>query len=256
MSGPGSDVVLALTLPSGGRVRTTWTPPAGRGRGWAWLQHGFLRGSRRLDGLAGLLSAAGLAVVRPELPSLRPRRSIHDARWLTEVALTIGRAVDVGLPQSRGIEAHGAWTFVGHSAGAAVAVHVATCLDARRVGTPTTAADGVTVVLLDPVDTVGGLMKAALRAGAPPWTSHVHACRPSRCNRHGATTRALAERGWRVTHHPGLAHPDPERIPADCQPVSVPGADPWLTPICGSPGSPADVAALASQVRAEVLRSP
>ena len=253
--------MLALTLPSGGRVRTTWTPPTGRGGGWAWLQHGFLRGSRQLDGLAGLLSAAGLAVVRPDLPSLRPARSIHDARWLTEVAFTIGRAVDVGLPQSRGIVAQGPWTFVGHSAGAAVAVHVAACLAARhgdtsRPGATTAAVDGAALILLDPVDTVGGLMDAALRAGEPPRAAHVHACRPSRCNRHGATIGVLAERGWPVTHHLGLAHPDPERIPADCRPGSVPGPDPWLARICGSPGSPADVAALASQVRAQVLRAP
>lgn len=239
------EVVLDLDLPSGGRVRTTWTAPAGEGRGWAWVQHGFMRSGAGLAGLAGLLARCGYAVVRPDVPSLRPTRSMHDARWLTEVALTVSRAVDVGIPQSRGIHASGAWALLGHSAGGAVAVHAAACLGARHRG-----ADVSALLLLDPVDTVGGLLAAAL-PGAPRGL--VHACRPSRCNRGGVTVRALADQGWPVVDHPGLAHPDPERIPASALPEDVPDAPAWLGALCGTPGSKEDVASLARQVRAALL---
>lgn len=237
--------MLALDLPSGGRLRTTWTAPQGEPRGWAWVQHGFMRHAADLAGLAGLLAGAGFGVVRPDIATLRPVRSLHDARWLTEVALTVARAVDVGIPQSRGIEAGGPWAVLGHSAGAAVAVHVAGCLEARPSGEAV-----ASLVLLDPVDTVGGILGSAL-----PGVSRgiVHACRPSRCNRQGATVRALALQGWPVVHHPGLAHPDPERIPPDARPGSVPAPSPWLARVCGAPGSPAEVAELARAVRGEVV---
>jgi pimeloyl-ACP methyl ester carboxylesterase len=241
------DTVLSLALPGGGRVRTTWTPPVGPGRGWAWVQHGFTRRASHLDGLAGLLAAEGLAVVRPDIPSLRPRRSLHDAAWLTEVALTVVRAVDTGIPQSRGIEAEGPWVLLGHSAGAAVATHVASCLEARHGG-PRVAA----LVLLDPVDSAGGLMAKALAGGGLQAAGIVHACRPSRCNRQGATVRELARRGWPVVDHPGLAHPDPERIPADGLVTGVPPADPWASRVCGTPGSRGEVAELARAVREEI----
>ena len=246
------EVVLALDLPSGGRVRTVWTAPVGtapmgEGRGWAWLQHGFMRSGAGLAGLAGFLARAGYAVVRPDIPSLRPTRSMHDARWLTEVTLTVSRAVDVGIPQARGVRAAGAWSLIGHSAGAAVAVHAAACLDARHGG-----AGVASLVLLDPVDTVGGLLAAAL-PGAP--RGNVHACRPSRCNRHGVTVRMLAGQGWPVVEHPGLAHPDPERIPASGRPEDVADAPAWLGTLCGKPGSREDVADLATEVRAELLET-
>jgi len=239
------EFVLSLDLPSGGRVRTTWTAPVGDGRGWAWVQHGFMRSGAGLAGLAGLLARAGYAVVRPDIPSLRPTGSMHDARWLTEVALTVSRAVDVGIPQSRGVQASGPWSLLGHSAGGAVVVHAAACLAARHRG------PGVaSLLLLDPVDTVGGLLSAAL-PGAPRGL--VHACRPSRCNRGGATVRELADRGWPVIDHPGLAHPDPERIPASARAEDVPDAPAWLGAVCGAPGSREDVAALARQIRDEFL---
>lgn len=238
-------MVLALDLPSGGRVRTTWTAPKSEGRGWAWVQHGFLRSGAGLAGLAGLLSAAGFAVVRPDIASLRPTRSMHDPSWLTEVALTIARAVDIGIPQSRGVVAPGGWTLIGHSAGGAVAVHAAACLAARHAGERVDS-----LVLLDPVDTVGGILGAAL-PGSPRGT--VHACRPSRCNRQGATARFLADEGWPVFDHPDLAHPDPERIPADGLPETVADAPAWLGALCGTPGSGEAVAVLARQVRAEVV---
>ena len=245
MSSAQTEVVLDLDLPSGGRVRTTWTAPVGEGRGWAWVQHGFMRSGAGLAGLAGLLARAGYAVVRPDIASLRPTRSMHDARWLTEAALTVSRAVEVGLPQSRGIHGAGPWSLLGHSAGGAVAVHVAACLASRHRG-----ADVASLLLLDPVDTVGGLLAAAL-PGAPRGL--VHACRPSRCNRGGVTVRALADQGWPVVDHPGLAHPDPERIQASARAEDVPDAPAWLGALCGTPGSREDVAALARQVQAELL---
>lgn len=235
-------VVLALDLPSGGRVRTTWTAPHAQGRGWAWLQHGFLRSGASLDGLAGFLAAQGYAVVRPDIPSLRPTRSMHEARWLTEVALTVGRAVDAGVPQARGIHAAGPWAMLGHSAGGAVVVHSAACFQAS--GRPV-----ASVILLDPVDTVGHLLARAL-PGAP--LGRVHACRPSRCNRHGDTVRALGALGWPVAEHPGLAHPDPERIPASGLAADVPDVPAWLGALCGTPGSGQDVAALARAVLADL----
>jgi hypothetical protein len=242
------DTVLSLALPSGGRVRTTWTPPVGQGRGWAWVQHGFTRRASHLRGLAGLLAAEGLAVVRPDVSSLRPTRSMHDPVWLTEVALTVARAVDAGIPQSRGIEADGPWVLLGHSAGAAVATHVASCLESRHGDGRRVAA----LVLLDPVDSVGGLLAKALAGGGLHAPGVAHACRPSRCNRHGATVRELARRGWPVIDHPGLAHPDPERIPADGLAASVAPADPWASRVCGAPGSGEAVAHLAQAVRADV----
>ena len=241
-------VVLSLALPSGGRVHTTWTAPAGEPRGWAWVQHGFTRRGSDLVGVAGMLALAGFAVVRPDIASWRPRRSMHDTGWLTEVALTLGRAVEVGIPQARGIAAEGPWVLVGHSAGAAVLTHGAACLGARHGVAPV-----ASLILLDPVDTVGGVLAAALESGPVASSVHVHAFRPSRCNRQGATVRLLEARGWPVTHHPGLSHPDPERIPPDAQAGSVPAAAPWLVRVCGEPGPAADVAELAQSVRAEAL---
>lgn len=238
--------MLALDLPSGGRLRTTWTAPQGEPRGWAWVQHGFMRHAADLAGLAGLLAGAGFGVVRPDIATLRPVRSLHDARWLTEGALTVARAVEMGIPQARGIEAAGPWAVLGHSAGAAVAVHVAGCFEAGPGLEPV-----ASLVLLDPVDTVGGILGSALPGVRRPGI--VHACRPSRCNRQGATVRALDRQGWPVVHHPGLAHPDPERIPPDALPGSVPAPAPWLARVCGAPGTPDAVAALAREVRGEVV---
>lgn len=252
------DAVIDLDLPGGGRVRTSWTAPARPGIGWAWVQHGFSRRGRDLAGLALLLSRAGIAVVRPDIGSWTPRRSLHDARWLTSVALTIGRAVEVGIPQARGVDAEGPWALVGHSAGGAVAVHAAACLGSRVPGGLPVSA----LVLLDPVDTVGGLLADALASTSPGSEAllpvvrrHVHALRPSRCNRHGATVEDLQARGWPVIRHPGLSHPDPERIPADAAAASVPEPAPWLGLACGEPGSAADVAALGRQVRDDVLQA-
>ncbi len=243
------DLVLDLDVPLGGRVRTIWTAPIGKPRGWAWVQHGFGRRASALAGCAELLAREGVAVVRPDIAWWRPRRSMHDSGWLTAASVTIARAVEAGLPQERGVGdgAPGLWTLVGHSAGGAVVGHSAACLQARVAGSVSS------LVLLDPVDTVGGLLSGVLSALEPALRdrSTVHACRPSRCNRQGATVAGLATRGWPVMEHPGLSHADPERIPSTLTgPALAP--DPWAARICGRPGSGADVLALAAAVREEV----
>lgn len=255
-------VVLDLKVPLGGRVRTTWTSPAQAPRGWVWVQHGFGRRASALAGCANLLAEAGIAVVRPDIAWWRPRRSMHDPAWLTAATLTIARAVESGIPQARGvgIDAPPSWAMVGHSAGGAVVAHAAACLDARRHDRSAVATSVSTLVLLDPVDTVGGLLAGvlpALDAGAALGDSlrdrsTVHSCRPSRCNRHGATVAQLRERAWRVVDHPGLSHADPERIPSTpAGPALSP--DRWAARVCGTPGSGSDVMALAEAVRAEVI---
>jgi pimeloyl-ACP methyl ester carboxylesterase len=198
-----------------------------------------------MRGLAELLADDGWAVVCPDIPSLLPRRSMHDPRWLTEVALTLGRAVDAGVPQARGVVGDGFWSFVGHSAGAAVVVHAAACIDARHPGPEGAGA----LVLLDPVDTVGSLLAQALPGIDPRRPRRVFACRPSRCNRHGATVEELRRVGWPVSDDLDLAHPDPERIPGVLRAQDVPAASPWLVRICGAPGSPDHVLGLGSGVR-------
>ncbi len=250
-SNHAADLVLDLDVPVGGRVRTTWTAPIGEPRGWAWVQHGFARRSAALAGLAQLLAGDGIAVVRPDIAWWRPRRSMHDATWLTAASLTIARAVEVGLPQARGVGvgAPAVWTMVGHSAGGAVVAHAAACLEARSGDSAGVAG----LVLLDPVDTVGGLLAGVFPALEDSLRDRavVHRCRPSRCNRQGATTAELAGRGWDVIDHPGLSHADPERIPGSpAGPVLDP--DPWAARVCGRPGSAEDVLALAAAVRAEV----
>jgi len=246
--------VLDLDVPIGGRVRTTWTAPTGTPRGWAWLQHGFGRRASALAGCAQLLAGEGIAVVRPDIAWWRPRRSMHDATWLTAASVTIARAVEVGLPQARGVGAGAPpmWTMVGHSAGGAVVAHAAACMQARAVGDGLSRVAGM--VLLDPVDTVGGLLTSVLPALEPDLRdrSQVHACRPSRCNRQGATVAELGSRGWAVTEHPGLSHADPERIPASRSGPALP-PDRWAARVCGMPGSGADVLDLTAQVSAEAV---
>ena len=244
------DFLLDLDVPLRGRLRTTWTAPVGVPRGWAWVQHGFGRRASELTGLAQLLAHEGIAVVRPGIAWWRPRRSMHDRTWLTAAAVTVARAVEIGLPQARGVGAGAppVWVLVGHSAGGAVAAHAAACFEARVPGS------AAGLVLLDPVDTVGHLLAGDLPALEPDLRARasVHACRPSRCNRRGATVADLRARGWAVTDHPGLSHADPERIPgAPAGPSLAP--DPWAARVCGAPGSGAEVLALADQVRAQVV---
>lgn len=249
-------LTLDLPVPLGGRVRTAWTAGAGAARGWAWVQHGFARGASALEGVADLLAHAGFVVVRPDIAWWRPRRSMHDPVWLTAASVTIARAAEGGLLRDRGLgaDAPPRWALVGHSAGGAVVGHAAACLQERS---PDAVA---TLVLLDPVDTVGGLLAGALpalEAGGGSGESlrdrsSVHACRPSRCNRHGATVAQLRSRGWGILEHPALSHADPERIPSNLAGPALP-PDRWAVRVCGAPGSGPDVMALGEAVRAGVV---
>ena len=234
------------------RLRTAWTPGRDPVRDWAWVQHGFARGGRHLAGLAGALGSAGVSVVCPDIASLTPRRSMHDPAFLTAAALTIARAVDAGIPQARGVEVgSGGWVGVGHSAGAAVIVHAAGVL-AARPGEPG-APRGL--VLIDPVDTVGGLLQAALPGLPADLPITVLACPPSRCNRGGETVAWLRRSGRaEIRDLPGLSHADPERIPASLLPVDVAPAGRAVRWACGAPGSADRVARLGEDVVAQVRR--
>lgn len=232
------------------RVRTTWTSGTDPTVGWAWIQHGFARRGRHLDGLAGALAAAGISGVRPDIASLTPRHSMHDPAFLTAVALTVARAIESGMPQGRGVDVDAtSWVGVGHSAGAAVVAHVAGVLSARPVGPESLRG----LVLLDPVDTVGGLLRAAL-PGLPPELPIVAlALPPSRCNRGGETVAWLARTGRvEVLHLPDLSHADPERIPASLLPADVAPAGAAARWACGPAGSADRVAALGEVTVAQV----
>jgi len=236
-------VVVDLDIPAGGRVRTTWRPAIGTPRGWVWVQHGFSRHARHLAGVAELLSSAGLVTVAPDIATLRPWRSLHDTTWLTSVTATVARAVEGGLVGSRGIDVRGGslpWTGVGHSAGSAVVAHAATVMAAR----------GSTVsglVLLDPVDTVGGVFARALPE-LDQVAMEALTCRPSRCNRAGALAITLAAAGRPVVPHPDLNHADPERIPGALDLARVPAPSRAAATLCGPAGSPSAVVGLAEDL--------
>ena len=233
------DLRLDLRVPGAGHIRTVWTPAAGGPRGWAWLQHGFARTSAGLAGLASGLAAQGICVVRPDLRSLTPRRSMHDRAYLTAVTLTLAAAVDEGTVAARGVPVSGPWLGVGHSAGAAVVVHAAAVLASRPV-------DIAGLILLDPVDTVGGLLAGSLPE-IPGIPIVAFACPPSRCNRQGRAALQLRARAD-VVDLPLLSHADPERIPGDLRASSVPPAGRVVTAMCGRGGSPPAVIDLGERV--------
>ncbi|MFM9048657.1 MAG: alpha/beta hydrolase [Actinomycetota bacterium] len=226
------------------RLRTAWTPGREPIAGWVWLQHGFARSAGPLGGLADALAARGMSVVRPDIASLTPRRSMHDPAFLTAVALTLANAIDAGIPQERGIAVGQGWVGIGHSAGAAVIVHGAAVL-AARPGLPGSPAG---LVLLDPVDTVGGVLARAL-AGVPAAVRIIAlACPPSRCNRRGRTARWLGATGRaEVVPMPGVSHGDPERIPGSLVAADVAPAGRAIRWACGPAGSPQSVAELGEE---------
>lgn len=243
--GGAVDLRLDLRVPGAGAVRTVWTPAAMEPKGWAWLQHGFARSSGRLGGLAGALASQGITVVRPDISSFTPWRSLHDRDYLGAVARRVAESVADGTVAMHGVAAGGPWLGIGHSAGAAVVVEAAAVLADQPV-------DLGGLILLDPVDTVGGLMAAALPGvGEVPMVAF--ACAPSRCNRHGATLATLTGR-VEVVDLPGLSHADPERIPADLRVSSVPPAGRAVTALCGAGGTPDAVVDLGERVLAVATR--
>lgn len=263
------NVVLDLSVPAGGQVRTTWRPAEGEPRGWIWVQHGFSRSARHMAGVAELLSAQGYVTVAPDIATLRPWRSMHDVTWLTSVATTIARALEVGLLDARGIPTAGPMIGVGHSAGAAIVAHAAMVLGSiHRGGGSGASADadpathGSRVVipidvaglaLLDPVDSVGRLFARALPSlDAVPIESMT--CRPSRCNRHGVLGDELVRAGRLVVPHPDLNHGDPERIPAQLIADVVPAPSRAIAAMCGPPGTAGEIVALGEALVASVER--
>lgn len=274
------NVVLDLSVPAGGRVRTTWRPAAGAPLGWIWVQHGFSRSARHMAGVAELLSARGYVTVAPDIATLRPWRSMHDVTWLTSVATTIARAIEVGLLDSRGIPTAGPMIGVGHSAGAAIVAHAAMVLgsihrgdrsdanvqDGSHAARGAPSGDGQAqrarvaapidvagLALLDPVDSIGQLFARALPSlDAVPIDSLT--CRPSRCNRQGILGAELARSGRPVAAHPDLNHGDPERIPAQLHANVVPAPSRAIAAVCGPPGSPGEVVALGEGLLTSVER--
>lgn len=244
-------VRLELAVPGArdAHVRTTWTSGTEPVVGWAWVQHGFARRGRHLDGLAGALASAGISGVRPDIASLVPRYSMHDPAFLTAVALTVARAIEAGIPQGRGVDVGTSWVGVGHSAGAAIVAHVASVLAARPVGPGTPRG----LVLLDPVDTVGGLLRAALPGLPADLPIVALALPPSRCNRGGETVEWLGRTGRvEVLPLPDLSHADPERIPASLLPADVAPAGAAARWACGPAGSADRVAELGEFAVAQV----
>lgn len=242
----GVGLLLEFDVPGirDGRLRTEWTAGREPAVGWAWLQHGFARGGHHLAGLAGALAGAGISAVRPDIASLTPRRSMHDVAYLTAAAITVGLAVESGIPTGRGIGTGSGWVGIGHSAGAAVVVHAAAVLAARGSGPGGPRG----LVLLDPVDTVGGLLAAALPGLPADLPIVALACPPSRCNRGGQTVQWLRRTGRaEVRDLPGLSHADPERVPASLDPAAVPSAGRAVRWACGPGGTPARVVALGEE---------
>lgn len=203
-------------------MSSLWDSPDGQVRAAIIAQHGFARSPERLSGIAGALCERGFLVVRPEVPSLRPRHSLQDPRWLDALGQEI-------VAEIRGRAGRVPILGVGHSAGAAVVSGWASHLAG--------------LVLLDPVDRHGRIE----RLGRDDPTGMAPALRvisadPSACNRHGLAARRLAAAGclragstWTTIE--GTAHQDPERIPASLAIEDVRDSDLIARLACGRGGT-------------------
>ncbi|MFM9135907.1 MAG: hypothetical protein ACKOT0_10850, partial [bacterium] len=104
------------------------------------------------------------------------------------------------------------------------------------------------LILLDPVDSVGGLLSGALPSCEGLWIQ-VAALAPSRCNRRGAMVDALRGRpATAIASFPALSHADPERIPATLEAGAVPPPSRPAVLACGPAGPAEDIVALARRV--------
>lgn len=198
-----------------------WDEPVGPVRAAVIVQHGFARAPQRLAGIAGLLAARGLLVVRPRVPSLRPRHSLQDSRWLDD----LGREI---ISQIRRRAGDRPIIGVGHSAGAAVVSGWS--------------ADLAGLILLDPVDRHGRIADLARADARNDVPLRVISADPSGCNRHGRAAESLAAAGrieagttWVTIEH--TAHQDPERIPASLEPADVADDDLLARWACGRGGT-------------------
>ena len=223
-----------LALSCGGAVRVHWDLPPAPARGWVWVQHGFARRGHHLAGIAGALTSNGWAAVRPDLVSLSPRHSIHDRSYLLRCA----RAITASADDVLGVTMEG--VGVGHSAGGAVLGW----LSSRGVGLGP-------LILLDPVDTVGGLLHDA-RLTTPLVLAVMQ---PSRCNRGGATTTRLAAAGWPTTTFSELSHADPERIPSTLHPRDVSVSSWAVRRACGQGGRADEVVGLGGWIVAATAQT-
>ena len=162
--------------------------------GCVWLQHGFARTPRNLSGLTEKLTAAGLEVLAPNLPSLRRHRLLDDPELLDELSGRISR-----LSTGTG----GSLVLVGHSVGGASLAHVAARL-LRDSPAP------LGLVLLDPNESLTGILQPALAAlGELPVRAAV--APPNRCNRSGQAAKWLRElANGEVVEVPNGSHCDAE----------------------------------------------
>lgn len=203
-----------------------WDSPPGSMRAAVIIQHGFARTPQHLAGLAGAVADRGFLVVRPRVPSLRPRRSLHDEGWLDALGQEVVSAIRSRVGNLPIIA-------VGHSVGAAVVAGWGPDLTG--------------LILLDPVDRYGRIDqvgRADRSREHPPL--RVFSADPSSCNRHGRAALRLAAAGYiragsTWIRMDGTAHPDPERIPTSLSPVDVHDSDLLARLACGRGGAPTAV---------------
>lgn len=167
--------------------------PADETVGSALLLHGFTRSPHDLDRVSEDCRDLGARTVRPALGSVWWPSSTNNSRHLDRVC-----------DEVEAVLADGPVVAVGHSAGAAAGAWLAAGLrDRGRVVS--------TLVMIDGVESPTRLIRRSwpllaevrIRAACAP---------PSRCNRHGALARWLAEQGRPVdlVVLPGLGHGDIE----------------------------------------------
>lgn len=213
----GISVALApIEVSCGDRIVSLparWSIPAGQPTALAWVQHGFARTGERMADLADRLAADGLLVVAPTVDALGGC-SLSDAGAIVAgIAEALVGRVDEGalLASARdaGMAAGSLPTdlvLVGHSAGGAAMTGVAAELAASDA-----AGTLRLLLLLDPVESRGGMMAASL-----PELEAVEvlaiAGEPGPCNAEASGPAALgaARDSFHGVRIKGGCHCDPE----------------------------------------------
>jgi hypothetical protein len=189
-----------------------WSIPDGQPTALAWVQHGFARTGERMADLADRLAADGLLVVTPTVDALGGC-SLSDAGAIVAgiaeaLAERAGGALLVSAREA-GMEADSLpadLVLVGHSAGGAAMTGVA----AELVGADAAGALRL-LLLLDPVESRGGMMAASL-----PTLDAVEvlavAGEPGPCNADasGPAALAAARHAFHGVRIEGGCHCDPE----------------------------------------------
>ncbi|HSI99849.1 MAG TPA: hypothetical protein VLA59_05645 [Patescibacteria group bacterium] len=212
-----------------------WSIPDGQPTALAWVQHGFARTGERMADLADRLAADGLLVVTPTVDALGGC-SLSDAAAIVAGIAGILSERDGGALLTSAREA-GMGTdsmpsdlvLVGHSAGGAAMTGVAAALVEADA-----AASLRLLLLLDPVESRGGMMAASLPALDAVEVLAI-AGEPGPCNADASGPAALAAardafHGVRIE---GGCHCDPEGDSTNAA----------CTVVCGSPADE-DVALL------------